>query len=113
MLDNGCVAYGEAPSMEPPPFGGGNFVSQPLPVRNALVAHPSMEPPPFGGGNFRPWTCWKLRIELYPSMEPPPFGGGNDSVKLTGSPVSGYSAFNGATPFRRWKLSVPIERVIA
>ena len=65
------------------------------------VSHPSMEPPPFGGGNLAD-AAPAVKLEV-PSMEPPPFGGGNvwGSMNLS----TPKAAFNGATPFRRWKLA--------
>ena len=109
----------------------------------------SMEPPPFGDGNWSlrtwtTWTCacfngatafrrWKLKhgvpaVDSHggASMEPPPFGDGNAlgltphprpvcsyeqlcmgrhmETPLASRPIPGLIAsFNGATAFRRWK----------
>ena len=37
------------------------------------------------------------------SMEPPPFGGGNGKTPTHSGRYA--RCFNGATPFRRWKLA--------
>ena len=83
--------------MEPPPFGGGNYSVM---LIGSPVSLPSMEPPPFGGGNLS-HIDWFACL-LVPSMEPPPFGGGNLPKPV--SRTSRTGTFNGATPFRRWKL---------
>ena len=86
-------------SMEPPPFGSGNWVtigtvySDPrgasfngatafrqwklgITLKHALRAGAaSMEPPPFGSGNSQPQATPISNFDA--SMEPPPFGSGN------------------------------------
>ena len=60
------------------PFRRWKSEGQILYVQGVTAVLPSMEPPPFGGGNLPDgtnyWYCLKY---LTPSMEPPPFGGGN------------------------------------
>ena len=91
-------ALHDVPSMGPPPFGDGNFESN-APVSSHPL--PSMGPPPFGDGNSD-WRWSELSLHYVPSMGPPPFGDGNQRC---GQGDGGAPAFNGATAFRRWKLS--------
>ena len=85
------------PSMEPPPFDGGNYwCVDPA----GAYRHPSMEPPPFDGGNQA--GIGRDHTIHAPSMEPPPFDGGNvlPPARLICSPPP----FNGAAAFRRWQF---------
>ena len=84
------------PSMEPPPFGDGNFPLGEAPRRGG---HPSMEPPPFGDGNTPPGSC--------PRRRRPAFNGATalrrwkPARPLPNGPYD--TPFNGATALRRWK----------
>ena len=66
-----------------------------------------MGPPPFDGGN--PDDEPHQSLAALASMGPPPFDGGNSACRFERRfrPLR----FNGATAFRRWKLSRPNEPV--
>ena len=69
---HGLCRRGVLASMEPPPFGDGNWCPPPS---DELPRNASMEPPPFGDGNVYLFACARAHKEA--SMEPPPFGDGN------------------------------------
>ena len=71
-------------------------------VAGQAPEEPSMGPPPFGDGNSGQLVYVGQTSDL-PSMGPPPFGDGNLARRSHATADGG--TFNGATAFRRWKLS--------
>ena len=88
--------------MGPPPFGDGNSL---LPLCVSRSSHtPSMGPPPFGDGNLPSSRStgkasrslqWGHRLS---AME---------TTRLRRPSLNRLRTFNGATAFRRWKLTAP------